>query len=254
MPSYTGARPGWRIQACRLGAADEAAWLEQRLSAPGADVEVQVACHEAPAVILGRSQARRWPLDALARGLGMPVLVRASGGGVVLAGPWMVSAAAVFPAHHALARAGAMPAYRWFGRLHERVLAGLGLLVQARPPETLPSRAPDDPIDWMCFASLSPWEVSHGELKVGGLAQVRRRGAVALVSGIHVVRPPWERLAEAFNCPDIGLRMDERAVDLARLGCSVGAQALSELLAREFRDDPACRADSDDRREIAHEA
>jgi lipoate-protein ligase A len=217
-----------------MEADEEAAWLSERLSAAGSDIHVLITRYRSPALILGRGQATRWDHAELRRLTGMPVVLRASGGGVVLAGPWLVSLSVVLPVSHPLASAGLYEAYRWFGLLHEQVMDRCGLRLVARAPATLPPRRVDDPLDGVCFASLSPWEVTHGDRKVCGLAQVRRQRAVALVAGTHVVPPPWDCLTEAFNCPDLGPRMNERAVDMATLGSTVTAVQLADLWAEHL--------------------
>jgi len=220
-------------------ASEEASWLNDRLERPEAALEVRVTRYCEPELILGRSQAQQWPLERLQQQTGMPVVVRASGGGVVLAGPWLVSIAVVASVHHPLARCSVLDAYRWLGMLHEKVMHRCGLAVRARAPETLPPRCADDPVHWVCFGSLSAWEVTEQNRKLCGLAQVRRQRAIALVAGTHVVRPPWERLAKAFDCDDVGRLMDDRAVDVASLGGGVTASDLCGLLVDELRRDAA---------------
>lgn len=220
-------------------ASEEASWLNDRLERPEAALEVQITRYHEPELILGRSQAQRWPLARLAQQSGMPVVVRASGGGVVLAGPWLVSIAVVASIDHSLARCGVADAYRWLGMLHERVMRRCGLAARARAPETLPPRRAEDPVHWVCFSSLSPWEVTDQDRKLCGLAQARSQRAIALVAGTHVVRPPWERLAQAFDCDDVGRIMDDRAVDMASLGGGVTARDLCGLLVDELRRDAA---------------
>jgi len=223
-----------RIRCGEMEADEEAAWLSERLSGAGSGIDVLVTRYRSPALILGRGQATRWDRAQLQRQTGLPIVLRASGGGMVFAGPWLVSLSVVLPVSHPLARAGLYEAYRWFGVLHEQVMDRCGLRVTARAPDTLPPRRANDPLDGVCFASLSPWEVTHGDLKVCGLAQVRRRHAMALVAGTHVVPPPWDCLSEAFNCPDFGLRMSERAVDMATLGSTVTAAQLAALWAEHL--------------------
>lgn len=178
----------------------EQRWNDDVLARPVTAPSWRLWRYESPAIVLGRSQRGR--LQALAAGTALPLLVRASGGGPVLVGPWMVGLSAALPAGHALTGAGPVDGYRWLGEGMARALREVGLAdAVALAPQALRGREPDPALGWACFGSLSPWEVVVDDRKVVGLAQVRRRTGVLLVAGVLLDAPPWERLCAALGRP-----------------------------------------------------
>jgi lipoate---protein ligase len=160
-----------------------------------------------PAVVLGC--AHRHLQGKVARRLAgrAEVVLRESGGGAVLAGPWLVSASVVLPHGHPWVRGGLMDSYRRMGQLHVAVLERLGITALALPPlETQPHQAASScaacDVPWASFGSLSPWEVvdSQGR-KLVGLAQRRRKSGVLLVAGTLVSCPDWPLLCAAMSQP-----------------------------------------------------
>ena len=65
---------------------------------------------------------------------GVALLERASGGGAVLCGPWMVSVSVVLPPGHAWLEGGSLVAYQRLGQLHAAVLGDLGIETRVVPP------------------------------------------------------------------------------------------------------------------------
>jgi lipoate-protein ligase A len=100
------------VKVSEITAAEELAWLEERLAHPAAGLESQVVLYREPCVILGRSQLRLWDHGELRRRCGIDVIARTSGGGVVLAGPWMEGVSVVAADGHPLARCSLMESYR----------------------------------------------------------------------------------------------------------------------------------------------
>lgn len=153
--------------------------------------------------MLGCSQ--RALRDAAQRQLGgrCDVLVRESGGGAVLAGPWLVSASVVLPLGHPWLAGGLLESYRRLGQLHVAALQACGIAAQALPPQELshpPTAGTDASVDWACFGGLSPWEVVAAEgRKLVGLAQRRRQTGVLLVAGTLVGAVDWPLLCEAMG-------------------------------------------------------
>ncbi len=181
-------------------AAAEQAWNEAALAQPVAAPAWRLWPYDAAAVVLGRAQ--RADAEAVAARTPLPVLVRASGGGPVLVGPWMLGLSVVLPAGHPLAGRGPVDGYRWLGEGVAAVLDVLGVpAVQALSPDLARRRGADPAIAWACFGGLSPWEVVTAGRKVVGLAQVRRRHGVLVVGGVLLDAPPWERLCEAVGRP-----------------------------------------------------
>lgn len=142
----------------------------------------------APAVVLGRSQ----------RGLSThPVLRvqrRASGGGAVLTGPWMLEAMLRLPRPHPVAARGPAEAARWFGQLHLDWLRDQGI-------EGAVLHEGRTTAHWSCFAGLGPGEVLVQGRKLTGIAQTWRRQNIYLSSGTLLFVPPWEHLCEVLGRP-----------------------------------------------------
>lgn len=154
--------------------------------------------YDSPAVLLGRGQPQSLELLERAERERIAVIGRASGGGAVLAGPWMLSVSLLLPSHHPLARASLPASYRVVGECCRRALECVGVPAQFGR-EAVASAAGDDNLRWACFANLS-----HGELeasgggKILGISQVRRRDAIAICIGLLLGRPDWEALVRVW--------------------------------------------------------
>lgn len=142
----------------------------------------------APALVLGAGQRGLQTTGCL------PVRRRTSGGGAVLDGPWLLTAALWLGPGHPLAGASPVAAATWFGAVHAAWLTERGIggtrLYQG------PTQG-----HWACFAGRGPGEVLVGMRKIVGIAQVRRRGGVLLVAGTLLEPPPWELLCLALRRP-----------------------------------------------------
>ncbi|MGN5477901.1 lipoyl protein ligase domain-containing protein [Cupriavidus basilensis] len=114
--------------------AEEQDWNRAQLADPVLRPAVRLWTYAAPGIVLGRAQAALHP--RLADGPA-PVIVRDSGGGAVLAGPWMLSASIVLPADHPLVGTGTVSSYRWLGVLYAGLLRDHGIAANAVPPEEL---------------------------------------------------------------------------------------------------------------------
>jgi len=214
--------------------------LDRGLEEPG------VLCwqYSSPALVLGRGQ-RVWPelADRAARER-VGIVRRASGGGAVMAGPWMLSLTLLLPASHPIARASLPAGYRLVGSACRRVLHR-----QRIPAELhdLPPFAPGagskyaDTLGWACFAT-----VSHGELvagagrKIVGLSQLRRRDAMAVCIGVLVGRPDWDALMRIWlgrDDPDLVRELERRTATCAEFLPTDGtgfAESLAGGLATEL--------------------
>jgi lipoate-protein ligase A len=176
----------------------EQLWNEQQLAQPVAAPRFRLWRYQAPAIVLGCSQRR---LLAQADGQ-VPVLLRQSGGGAVLTGPWMLGLSVALPADHPLARQGLVASYRWLGEAIARGLQQGGVEAQALAPDALRAMpaAQRTAVDWACFGGMSPWEVLAQGRKIAGLAQVRRANGVLLVGGVLLQPSPWQLMCEALGC------------------------------------------------------
>lgn len=191
----------------RSFAVAEQLWNEQQLAQPVRAPAWRLWRYRQPTIVLGCSQRRL--LGTADDTTGTQLLVRESGGGAVLTGPWMLGLSVALPADHPLVGAGPVGSYRWLGEQIAQVLQEAGLDgAHAIAPERLHAirlRAADQPnsVDWACFGSLSPWEVLAADgRKLVGLAQVRRRSGVLLVGGVLLEASPWPLLCRALARAD----------------------------------------------------
>ncbi|MCO5101564.1 MAG: ligase [Burkholderiaceae bacterium] len=233
----------------QASADDEQHWIRQALSAPVPRPQWRVWRYRAPAIVLGLSQRRLRDEIAVRAGEALPVLVRASGGGAVLAGPWMIGATVLLPPQHALAAGALVDSYRWFGELHAGVLRAFGVESRLLLPRALregDSRvAGFEPLAWACFGALSPWElVDSGNRKLSGLAQQRRAGGIALVAGTLLWRPPWSVLCEALDRGDALEALAMRTTDCESIRASVGLAPLDEMQRARFSSGLAAAIDA----------
>jgi lipoate-protein ligase A len=149
------------------------------------------------AIVLGRSQRATAELCERARKDGVEIVLRASGGGAVLAGPWMASVTMLLPASHAWARASLPAGYRMVGEACQRALRELP--IETSVATRRQDLSPNGNLQWACFA-----EASHGELlvagprKLVGLCQLRRREVVVFNIGLLLARPDWELLVRVW--------------------------------------------------------
>ncbi len=216
-----------------VAAALEQRWNEESLARPVTQPDWRVWLYQHPAIVLGRSQRSLQSEIESQDGLG--ILSRASGGGAVLVGPWMLGLSVVLPTDHAFASAGAVETYRWLGEGIARVLVRIGVGAWAISPAALlahRAKNTSSVVDWACFGGLSPWEVLVGKRKIGGLAQVRRRQGILLVAGILVQAPPWELLAHCLGKQAMDAhRLSEVTTNCAELCTDMPAGQIAARLA-----------------------
>lgn len=195
----------------QAGIAEEHAWCADVLATTVGAPQWRVWRYRAPEIVLGCAQRALREAAAQRAPRGVPVTVRPSGGGAVLAGPWMVGVSVVLPPGHALLGEGLVHSYRWLGELHAGVLAQAGIAAHALDPG---ARRPDAgppavaALRWACFGALSPWEVvDHDGRKLTGLSQQRKRTGVAYSAGTLVSRPDWRVLCAALGEPADAARL-----------------------------------------------
>lgn len=203
----------------------------------------RVWTYEQPALVLGCSQ-RAW-YERLIAAPDRPageVLLRESGGGAVLIGPWLVGVSVVLPPGHAWVGQSLLGSYRHLGQLHADAMTELGVPAQPLPPAQIPAAraalaAQGRPVvDWACFGNLSPWEVvdTHGR-KLVGLAQRRRQHGVLLVAGTLLTDSPWASLCSALERPQDAAVLRQRTVSCAQVvGHAVSPGAWAEILTRRL--------------------
>lgn len=217
-----------------------------------------------PAIVLGCSQRSLRASGALRLPSGVALMERASGGGAVLCGPWMVSVSVVLPLGHAWLEGGSLAAYQRLGELHAVVLGHLGIKTRLVPPGDVAAanQRLDGVVPWACFGSLAPWELTDlAGRKLVGLAQRQQRNGVLLVAGTLCHAPDWRLLCEAMGCPNDVPTL--RAITAAcntpsrsplkagTLALHLGRALAAYLLAPDARPRLACRDESGLEREDA---
>ena len=227
--STAGSRAPKAVATRPVDAAGEQAWNEQQLAEPVLRPAAVLWRYLHPAVVLGRSQqALLEKLDPANHCF----VRRASGGGAVLVGPWMLGASVVLPLGHCLLGADHVAdAYRWLGELFVAALAQHGVAAQVMPPAQTRKASVD--LAWACFAGMSPWEVAVDDRKLVGLAQRRNRHGVLLVAGALVATVPWQSLCDALQRPVSQAReLAASTVDASQLlGRSLPVEALADTVA-----------------------
>jgi lipoate-protein ligase A len=224
------------VSVVRADAGDAIAWAEAQLRAPVVHPVIRVTVHASIAVVSGCAQR---PSDAdrlRAHAAGIGLWVRSSGGGAVLAGPWMLGASVALPPDDRRAALPLVASYAWLGTALVRWLGTLGVAA-----ESASGHAPgDESAAWACFARLSCWEPHVGGRKIAGLAQVRRRHGVLYTAGVLLSEPPWALLCAVLGRPfedaqRLGVRTTccaevlGRPVDAAAAATSLGG-VLAEAL------------------------
>lgn len=199
-------------------AQQEQQWNLAHLAEPVRQPAFAVWAHEAPAIVLGCSQ-QQYLAGLQAAAPGVATLVRASGGGAVLTGPWMVSSSVALPLEHPWVSGRINASYEGLGRLYVGLLARLGVAARALAPEQVAQADAllGPKLPWACFGSLASWEVvdAGGGRKLVGLAQRRQRSGVLLVAGTLVAPPDW-----ALLCTAMGHAQDEEAMRRRTVACS----------------------------------
>jgi len=185
------------------------------MAEPVTEPRFRVWTYPAPTIVLGCSQRALQAAVAQQLPPGLGLLVRPSGGGAVLTGPWMVSASVVLPLAHPWVKGRLPDSYRDLGQLHVDVLADLGVIARALPEPEVPA-ANDrlgSVVGWACYGSLAPWEVVDASgRKLVGLAQRRQRTGVLLVAGTLATAPDWPLLCAALGHPGDAAAMQQRTV------------------------------------------
>jgi lipoate---protein ligase len=221
-------------------AAEEQAWNERHLSRAVRAPLIAAWRYRAPAVVLGCSQRPDAAMSAAARAAGVALVERRSGGGAVLAGPWLLGVSVVLPRDHPLVVPSITESYRWFGEAHAAALRRAGIECQAvcaatalavaqywrSPPAGTSAR-------WACFGTLSPWEVmTAGGRKLVGLAQVRRGTGEPLGSDTPSATPDWPVLCRVFDgSASSATQLGERASSCeAELGRPVHPDRIARLI------------------------
>lgn len=171
-------------------------WSEKALSGLVHEPKILVWQSLCPVLVLGRSQKIDPSLQARAKAREVSICNRLTGGGAVLAGPWLLCASIVLPPHHALVSSHIVDSFRWLGQIHADWLRGFGVPANcaARGMQT-----PDPGLEWACFGNIASWEVEADEGKIVGLAQARTHNGALFTSATLVEPPPWGLLCDIMG-------------------------------------------------------
>jgi len=195
---------------------EEQDWNERQLAQPVTEPQMRFWTYRRPQIILGGGQRGSVDMEAAQQRSGISVLCRHSGGGAVLGGSWMLSMSLLLPPQHPIARRSPHAGYQLVGEAHAAALRSFGVAAMALDAPRLralrarraAAGSGEDVMGWACFGGLCHGEVVVGDRKIVGLAQVRRRTGVLIVSGTLLTEPDWWHF---------GAALERSAEDLARL-------------------------------------
>lgn len=165
--------------------------------------EVLLWLYNQEGVILGCSQRLSPEQIQRAQAYSLPLLRRGSGGGAVLAGPWMLSTSIFIPNGHAIAKGNIVKAFSWLEQIWQQSLTAIGIDCRGVNKDDIKKSklfAKSHNLEWACYSSLSYGEIVclQGK-KLLGLAQIRKRAGVVLVSGLNLAPFDWRPLCDVVN-------------------------------------------------------
>ncbi len=179
---------------------EEQTVISDQLKAGIARPQLLLWQYATPAIIMGCSQRPDAGQQQRAEQAGMPLMRRGSGGGAVLAGPWMLSVTLFIPPEHTVAALNIIEIFSWFEAIWIKALRDCGVPCKGVDQpliEASKARSKRHGVEWACYASLSHGEVvSPDGRKLVGLAQIRKRKGIALVSGVHLAPCDWGMLSK----------------------------------------------------------
>jgi len=176
------------VQAEQAGIAQ---WITQAQSLP----HLAWVDYPTPAVIYGRRGGVTPERQTCAQARGCALLARRSGGGAVLAGPWLLGFHLWLPQAHSAAALSAVQSMQSVGVCVAQALRSLDqavALASAQDMARNTARVKAAALEWNCFAGLS-----HGELldatgrKCLGLSQARVAAGVLISGGLLTQATPW---------------------------------------------------------------
>jgi lipoate-protein ligase A len=181
----------------RTSAAEEQSWNAHVISTEILVPRISVWNHSSLAVVLGSGQEVDEHVRQKAMSLGIAVLKRATGGGIVLVGPHMLSVSVALPPEHQLALIGPRAAYQHLGSIFSKVLKSFDVACEPSPvAKTFITPSPS-----LCFGSISIGEVVSlpAGRKLVGFAQRRRPAGTLIVGGLLLTQPDWSVLDYLFE-------------------------------------------------------
>lgn len=187
------------FDSCVLGSAEaEQDWIARRIEAGIDRPQIALIEYAVPSIIYGRSKIPAAGALQRAHERGATVIQRRTGGGAVLAGPWMLGMALLLAPECALAKAGIVSGFRRFGQVWATALGALGVRCEEATPQEMARHndlATCAGVKWVCFSGLSHGELTDAQgCKVLGLAQSRGKWGTLLSAGLLLGAVPWELL------------------------------------------------------------
>jgi len=173
--------------------------INQRIEQP----QIMFWHYDKPGIILGCSQRLNEAQIKISEQYKLPWVRRSSGGGAVLAGPWMLSVTLFVPYDHQIAKGNIINIFSWLEQIWLKVLAENNINCRGVDKAMIAQSkdyAKKNELEWACYGSLS-----HGEIvcpqgyKLVGLAQIRKASGVTLVSGLNLSTFDWQPLSEIVN-------------------------------------------------------
>jgi lipoate-protein ligase A len=216
----------WRRLPFDLGPSRRHFALSDALVRRGTIPTVWAHASDEPTLILGVGQGALQRETETVNGI--QVVRRDAGGTSIFANADVLGVDVALPVGHPLAHADVVEAYRWVGETWLEATRTLGVesaLVSIDDAKSQPRDEPavEELMRMACFGSLSPYEVTVGNRKLVGLAQVRRRDNVLWQSGVHLHfdAEGLAALLPTAERDDIALRLHRRAVGLRELMTTV---------------------------------
>lgn len=219
-------------------------WLAANTRSRDPNPRVLICHYRDPAVIFGLSQPPDRALQQRLESARVSWIRRRSGGGTVYAGPWMLGVSLILPANHPLGAIEPVPAYGWFGRIWQDMLAQLGIDSSLPDRQTIRAsrqEAESRGVGWACYAAMGHGELGSKERpirKILGIAQIRTRAASTLVAGLHLASADWQALCELLAKPRAQgehlARMNASVVELAPAYGPIATTSLAERVEDAF--------------------
>ncbi|MBN0988129.1 lipoyl protein ligase domain-containing protein [Amphritea pacifica] len=205
--------------------------------------------YDRAAVIMGCSQRPDEGQMRRSEAAGFAMIRRRSGGGAVLAGPWMLSVTVFIPPEHPVAKQNIIEIFSWLEQIWIAALRACNVPckgVDQAMIDRSKTISQEQNLKWACYASLSHGEVvSEDGRKLVGLAQIRKRKGVALVSGLHLSPCDWQQLSSVVvDKPEQGSALEALNSDAQSLS-GISAEVLLPDLIQAFTDripDDFCQA------------
>ncbi len=197
----------------------------------------QVLCwqYDRAAIIMGCSQRPDEGQIRRSEEAGLAIIRRRSGGGAVLAGPWMLSITVFIPPDHPVAQQNIIEVFSWLEQIWIDSLRACGVPCRGVDQAMIDNSktiSQQQDLKWACYASLSHGEiVSDDGRKLVGLAQIRKRKGVALVSGLHLCPSDWSLLSSVVvDNPQPGDALERLNSDAQSLSGTAAETLLPDLI------------------------